>query len=68
MRGQPGVAVVKLTRSALVAQGSPVWIPGADMALLVKPCCGRHPTYKVKEDGHGASLPQQKKRRSGSRF
>ena len=21
--------------------------------LLVKPCCGRHPTYKVEEDGHG---------------
>ena len=20
--------------------------------LLVKPCCGRHPTYKVEEDGH----------------
>ena len=18
-----------------------------------KPCCGRHPTYKVEEDGHG---------------
>ena len=21
-------------------------------ALLVKPCCGRHPTHKVEEDGH----------------
>ena len=44
--------------------GSPVWIPGADMALLGPPCCGRCPTYKVEEDGHGcelrASLPQQK--------
>ena len=19
-----------------------------------KPCCGRHPTYKVEEDGHGS--------------
>ena len=32
--------------------------------LLVRPCCGRRPTYKVEEDGHGcqlrASLPQQK--------
>ena len=36
-----------------VAQGSPVWIPGADTALLSKPCCGRHLTYKVEEDGHG---------------
>ena len=26
--------------------------PGADMAPLVKPCYGRHPTYKVEEDGH----------------
>ena len=22
-------------------------------ALLVESCCGRHPTYKVEEDGHG---------------
>ena len=44
---RPGGAAVKFTRSALVAQGSPVRIPGTDMALLGKPCCGRHPTYKV---------------------
>ena len=35
-----------------------------DMAPLGKPYCGRHPTYKIEEDGHGcelrASLPQQK--------
>ena len=51
--GQPGGAVVKFARSALAAWGSPVWIPGVDMALLGMPCCGRHPTYKVEEDGHG---------------
>ena len=44
--------------------GLPVRIPGADMTPLGMPCCGRCPTYKVEEDGHGcelrASLPQQK--------
>ena len=35
-----------------VARGSPVRIPDVDMAPLGKPCCGRRPTYKVKEDGH----------------
>ena len=30
-----------------------VWIPGVDMAPLGKPRCGRRPTYKVEEDGHG---------------
>ena len=50
---QPGGTVVKFTHSASVALGLLVRIPGADMALLVKPCCGRRPTYKVEEDGHG---------------
>ena len=33
-RGWPGGAVVKFAHSASAARGSPVWIPGADMALL----------------------------------
>ena len=57
MGGRPGDAVVTCTRSASVArgvaQGLPVRTPGADVALLGTPCCGRHPTYKVEEDGHG---------------
>ena len=52
-RGQPSGAAVKCAHSALAARGLPVWILGADMAPLVKPCCGRHPTYQVEEDGHG---------------
>ena len=64
MRGQPGGTVFKCTCSASAARGSPVQILGAYRALLGKPCCGRRPTYKVEEDGHGcelrASFPQQK--------
>ena len=47
------LAAVKFARSASAAWGSPVRIPGADMAQLSTPCCGRRPTYKVEEDGHG---------------
>ena len=50
---RPGGAAVKCTHSTLVAWGSPLRILGADMALRGKPFCGRHPTYKVEEDGHG---------------
>ena len=56
--------MVKCAHSALAARGSLARILGATMALRRKPCCSRHPTYKVEEDGHGcwlrASLPQQK--------
>ena len=51
--GWPGGTAIGCTRSASAAQGSPLRIPGADMASLGKPCCGKHPTYKVEEDGHG---------------
>ena len=53
LRGWPSGAAVKCARSASVAQGSPVWIPGADMAPLGMLCCVRRPTYKVEEDRHG---------------
>ena len=62
--GRPGGTAVMCTRSASAARGSPVRIPGADMAPLGKPRCGNRPTCKVEEGGHGcelrASLPQQK--------
>ena len=51
-RGLPGGRAVKCVHSALVVWGSPVQILGADMALLGKPCCGRHPIYKAEGDGH----------------
>ena len=50
--GPPGGSVVKCAHSASAARGSPVWMPGVDMALFGEPCCGRRPTYKVEEDGH----------------
>ena len=49
----PRGAAVKFAHSALAAHGPLVRIPGAAMALLIKPRCGRRPTYKVEEDGHG---------------
>ena len=51
--GWPGGTVVKFARSASAGRVSPVQIWDEDMALLGKPCCGRCPTYKVEEDGHG---------------
>ena len=63
-QGRPRGAEVKCARFSLAPQGSPVQILGVDRAPLGKPCCGRCPTYKVEEDGHGcqlrASLPQGK--------
>ena len=51
--GWPHGAAVRFSRSASMAQGLLVGILGVDMAPLGKPCCGRGPTYKVEEDGHG---------------
>ena len=52
-RGRLGGVAVKCAHSISAARGSPVRIPGADIARLGKPCCGRHPMYKVEEAGHG---------------
>ena len=67
-RGRTDGAAVKCARSTLVAPGSLVRIPSADMAPLGKPGCGRCPTYKIAEDGTDASSGPvflSKKRRSG---
>ena len=66
---RPSGAAVECARSALVAWGSPVLIPGVDMALSGTPCCDRHPTYKVEEDKHDVSSGPvflSKKRTTGS--
>ena len=45
--GRPGGAVVKFAHSASVAGCSLVQILGTDLCILIKPCCGRCPTYKT---------------------
>ena len=47
--GWPGGIVVKFTHSALADQGLQVQILGADLAPLVKACCGGIP-HKIAED------------------
>ena len=48
--GRPRGVVVKFTCQASVGRGSQVPILGADLAPLIKPCCGGIP-HKVEEDG-----------------
>ena len=70
IRDWPSGAAVKFTHSALAARGSLVRIPGATHAPLLKPHCGRRPTYRIEEDGHGGSSEPiflSKKRRIGGR-
>ena len=49
--GELGGVVVKFACSASAAQGSQVRIPGADLALVIKPHCGGIP-HKIGEDWH----------------
>ena len=51
-KGQTGATVVKFTRSALVAPGSWVQIPGADLHTAHQAMLLQHPTYKTEEDWH----------------
>ena len=64
--------VVKFMCSASVAWGSLVWTLGVDLALLIKPCCGGRPTYKIEEDGHtdvgSGPVCLSKMRRIGNRY
>ena len=46
---QPGGVVVRFACSISVAWSWQVWIPGVDLASLIKPCCGRIP-HKIEED------------------
>ena len=56
--GLSGGIVVKFTRSTSAARGSHIWIPGADTALLIKPCCSGIPnTEQRKADIDVSSEP-----------
>ena len=50
--GRPGGVVGKFAHSALAAWALLVRIPAAHLAVLIKLCCGRRPTYKIEDDGH----------------
>ena len=52
--GQPGGAAVKFTYCASWWPGFAGLDPGCGHGTAwQKPCCGRRPTYKVEEHGHG---------------
>ena len=64
--GWPRGVVVKFSCSALEAPGSQVWIPGAALAPLFKPCCGSI-LHKTEEDwqqtlAQGQSSLQKRKK------
>ena len=50
--GLPGGTVVEFTRSASVARGSQVQIPGADLHIAHQAMLWQHPTYKTEKDWH----------------
>ena len=54
--------MVKFVHSTSAAQGSQVRIPGVDLALLIKPCCGGVP-HKIGEDWLSDNIPQAKRGR-----
>ena len=65
--GLPSGTAVKFSCSAWVAQGfrsSWAWT----YTLLLKPCCGRLPKYKVEEDGHGMLAQGQSSSAKRGRF
>ena len=49
---QPSGAAVKCACSASAAQGSPVWIPGANLHTTHQAMLWRCPTHKIEEDWH----------------
>ena len=52
MRGQSGGVVVRFECLASVAQGSQVWIPGADLHTAHQAMLWWCPTYEIEEDWH----------------
>ena len=69
--GWPSGVVVIFAHSASVARGLPAGSQVQIYMLLIKPCCGRHPTYKIEEDGTDVSsgpIFLSKKRKIVSRY
>ena len=48
---QPSGIVIEFAHSTLAAWGSQIWILDADLAPLMKPCCGSIPN-EIEEDWH----------------
>ena len=48
-RGWPGGIVIKFAHSTSAAQGSRVWIPGADPHIACQAMLWKCPTYKIEE-------------------
>ena len=67
--GPVGGIALNFTCSTSMAWGSPLWIPGTDLARLIKPCCSLINKVKYRKMGTDVSsrpIFLSKKKRIGS--